>query len=285
MDNISSEPFLSGYTYRSLAGQAICDNGDTHYMKSTCNGINPDTVCENELLYVTGNQTKRFFKEIAPKIKSKFSVITAQTDPGVDKSYIELLPDNLITWWSINVHVDHPKIKPVPLGLQNLHWRWDNNVQSSPDTYKKFSTDDKPKNILASFSTTNNITERQRCLYFADQIYTDFRMFRREDRENENYVEEYFKIASEYKFVLCPWGAGIDTHRMWETLYLGSIPITRNHIVYKDFLDYPIVFLDDWADLLKLDFDKLYQEYKVKLKEETRIYLDYWRSKINEGRN
>jgi hypothetical protein len=72
---------------------------------------------------------------------------------------------------------------------------------------------------------------------------------------------------------------------MWETLYLGSIPITRNHIVYKDFLDYPIVFLDDWADLLKLDFDKLYQEYKVKLKEETRIYLDYWRSKINEGRN
>jgi len=285
MDNISSEPFLSGYTYRSLAGQAICDNGDTHYMKSTCRGINPDTVYENELLYVTGNQTKRFFKEIAPKIKSKFSVITAQTDPGVDTSYIELLPDNLITWWSINVHVDHPKIKSVPLGLQNLHWRWDNNIQSNPDTYKKFNTDDKPRNILASFSTSNNISERQRCLHFADQTHADFRMFRREDRENENYVEEYFKIASEYKFVLCPWGAGADTHRMWETLYLGSIPITRNHIVYKDFLDYPIVFLDDWADLLKLDFDKLHQEYKVKLKEETRIYLDYWRSKINEGRN
>jgi len=280
MNNISSEPFLSGYTYRHLAGQAICDNADTHYMKSTCKGINPDTVYDNELLYVTGNQTKRFFKEIAPKIKSNFSVITAQTDPGVDASYIELLPDNLVAWWSINVHVDHPKINSIPLGLQNLHWRWDGNVQSSPDTYKKFRGVEKTKTLIGSFSVGNNQPERLACLKATKKINCDLRMFHPQDRQNEYYVLDYFNQVSQYKFVLCPWGAGVDTHRLWESLYLGSIPITRYHKVYEAFKDYPIVFLDDWSELEGLDFEDIYHRNKQKLETENRIYFDYWNNKI-----
>jgi hypothetical protein len=280
MNKISSEPFLSGYTYRSLASQAICDNGDTRYMKSTCNGINPNEVIENELLYVTGNQTKRFFIEIAPKIKNKFSVITAQTDPGVDASYVKLLPDNLVTWWSINVHVDHSKIKPIPLGLQNLHWRYNGNIQSDPETYKKYQPNPKEKKILGSFSVQNNHHERSTCLNAAKKINCDFRMFKSEDRKNESYVDDYFNTVSRYKFVLCPWGAGIDTHRLWETLYLGSIPITRRHRVYRDFEDFPILFLDDWLELIEIDFESTYNYYKEKLQTENRIYFEYWNNKI-----
>ena len=280
MENISSAPFLSGYTYRTIASHAICDIGDTSYMKKYSTGIDPNKINDGELLYVTGNQVKKFFKEIAPRIKCRFSVITAQWDFGPDDTFLDLLPDNLIPWWTINCHVNHHKVKSVPLGLQNLHWRFDGNIQSDPETYKKYKSNPKEKKILGSFSVHNNHHERSTCLNAAEKINCDFRMFKPEYRKNESYVDDYFNVASRYKFVLCPWGAGVDTHRLWETLYLGSIPITRHHRVYRDFKDFPILFLDDWLELIEIDFESTYNYYKEKLQTEHRIYFEYWRNKI-----
>lgn len=281
--NITSEPYLSGYTFRTLASQAICEHDDPIHMQKVCSGIDPDKVENNDLLYVTGNQSKDFLINIAPKIKTKFSMITSRTDPGVDHTYISLLPENLVTWWSINVHVDHPKIKKIPLGLQNLHWKWDGNIQSDPDTYKKYKTYTKTKNVLASFSIVNNIPERHTCYLHAQKINADFRMFHPTDRRNENYVDNYFEEASRYRFILAPWGAGIDCHRLWEAMYLGSIPITRRHRVYEDFEDYPILFLDDWSQLEDIDFESTYDHYKNKLETENRIYFDHWKDRILNG--
>lgn len=283
MDNISSAPFLSGYTYRSIANQAICDIGDTEHMKDVSHGIRPENVEEGELLYVTGNQVKKFFLEIAPNIKNKFSVITAQWDFGPDESFLNLMPENLINWWTINCHLYHPKIKSIPLGLQNLHWRWDGNIQSSPTTYRKFKTNEKTKGIIASFSVNNNPSERTECVEVAEKLGADFRMFQSKDRQDENYVLDYFNQVSQYKFVLCPWGAGIDTHRLWESLYLGSIPITRYDKVYEDFSDYPILFIDRWSELLTLDLELEYSILNKRLQEETRIYFDHWKDRILNG--
>lgn len=280
MKNISSVPFLSGYTYRTIASHAICDIGDTGYMKKCSTGIDPNKINDGELLYVTGNQVKKFFKEIAPRIKCRFSVITAQWDCGPDDTFLNLLPYNLITWWTINCHINHHKVKSLPLGLQNLHWRFDGNTQSDPKTYKKYKSNPKEKKILGSFLVQNNHHERITCLNTAKKINCELRIFKPEDRKNERYVDDYFDTVSRYKFVLCPWGAGIDTHRLWETLYLGSIPITRQHTVYKDFKDYPIVFLDDWEELTELDFESLWIKYSEQVKHEDRIYFEYWKNKI-----
>lgn len=50
-------------------------------------------------------------------------------------------------------------------------------------------------------------------------------------------------------FVLCPRGNGIDTHRLWETLYMGSIPIVKRDIAHAGWTDLPILFIDDWAEV------------------------------------
>jgi len=280
MDNISSAPFLSGYTYRSMANQAICDISDTEHMRNVSHGIRAEGVKDGDILYVTGNQVKRFFRDIAPSIGVTFSVVTAQWDFGPDSSFMQLIPENLTTWWTINCHINHPKVKSIPLGLQNLHWRWDGNIQSSPSTYKKFRGRDKTKFMIASFSVDNNPSERVKCVEVAKTVGSDFRMFQRHDRQNENYVLDYFNQVSQYKFVLCPWGAGIDTHRLWESLYLGSIPITKYHKVYEAFKDYPIVFLNDWSELEGVDFESAYHHNKQKLDTENRIYFDHWNNKI-----
>lgn len=37
--------------------------------------------------------------------------------------------------------------------------------------------------------------------------------------------KEYSRLASNYRYIACPRGNGVDTHRFWETLYRGSLPV------------------------------------------------------------
>ena len=48
-------------------------------------------------------------------------------------------------------------------------------------------------------------------------------------------IEEYERDLLTSNFVLCPEGNGIDTHRVWEALYSGSIPIVRIETHLKNF--------------------------------------------------
>jgi hypothetical protein len=64
---------------------------------------------------------------------------------------------------------------------------------------------------------------------------------------------------SQYKFCICPEGNGVDTHRLWEALYLKTVPIIINseftNILQKH--NVPLVILNSWDDLdeTKLNYD------------------------------
>ena len=47
---------------------------------------------------------------------------------------------------------------------------------------------------------------------------------------------EYLKELSKYKFSLCPPGNGLDTHRVWESLLVGTIPIVEDNELNNNFL-------------------------------------------------
>lgn len=38
---------------------------------------------------------------------------------------------------------------------------------------------------------------------------------------------DFFNAVSTHRFTLCPWGNGLDTHRLYEVLVMGGIPVVR----------------------------------------------------------
>jgi len=72
---------------------------------------------------------------------------------------------------------------------------------------------------------------------------------------------EYLRgVASSY-FCIAPRGNGIDTHRMWEALYLRTIPIVTSSIITEQHTDLPMIVLDDWSAFRSIDFSpELYEE-------------------------
>ena len=67
---------------------------------------------------------------------------------------------------------------------------------------------------------------------------------------------------STYEFCICPEGNGVDTHRLWEAIYLQCIPIvvkTPFNDLIKEKYNLNMIILNSWDEL---DITKLnYSEY------------------------
>lgn len=74
----------------------------------------------------------------------------------------------------------------------------------------------------------------------------------------DNITYFYNKVAQS-KFTICPPGNGIDTYRMWETLYLNSIPVVIKSPFTSHFTGkLPILEIENY-DILTEEF--LHQQY------------------------
>lgn len=52
---------------------------------------------------------------------------------------------------------------------------------------------------------------------------------------------------SKHQFVLAPHGHGVDTHRMWEALYAGCIPIVMRSPMDVLLETLPVLIVDDYS--------------------------------------
>jgi hypothetical protein len=60
----------------------------------------------------------------------------------------------------------------------------------------------------------------------------------------------FLRDIRRHDFVLCPRGNGCDTHRLWETLYMGSIPVVRRSEINATVLEgLPVLVVDEWNAL------------------------------------
>ena len=71
----------------------------------------------------------------------------------------------------------------------------------------------------------------------------------------------------DHLFIACPEGNGIDTHRFWETLYMGRYPVVLHNRVNDAFSDLPVLILNKWED-----FEKEYLMFLERIKNKKYSY-------------
>jgi hypothetical protein len=91
---------------------------------------------------------------------------------------------------------------------------------------------------------------------------------------NEYNANNYYMSLPSYKFVICPEGNGIDTHRLYETLMAGCIPIVerRPHIADK-YRGCPILFTTDYSEINELYLRERYEDMIDKEYDFSALYL------------
>jgi hypothetical protein len=94
--------------------------------------------------------------------------------------------------------------------------------------------------------------------------------------------KKYLQEIKSSKFVLCPRGNGIDTHRIWESLYMGSIPIVIYENAHELFTDLPILFIKDWNEITTDFLNKKYEEITSRNWSFEKLKMGYWENFIKE---
>ena len=60
-------------------------------------------------------------------------------------------------------------------------------------------------------------------------------------------------MITAYPFVMCVHGGGIDpSPKAWETIRAGSIPIILNNTLYDAYRQLPVVFINNFTELLDI---------------------------------
>jgi hypothetical protein len=89
---------------------------------------------------------------------------------------------------------------------------------------------------------------------------------------------EFLISCREKSFVICPPGNGQDTHRLWETLYMGGIPIIKENR-YLDPLVFqlPVLVVKSWSQVLDTQFlEKSWYQINNQSYNYDKLSIQYW---------
>lgn len=154
--------------------------------------------------------------------KSKY-LISGHSDYSIDEIIFKKYGLYFEKWFTINKNYKSEKLIALPLGITNycddtvIHKIYgDTEIMES--TIKSVQNKNNVKLVYLNFNITTYPEERQ-LVYdlFSNKDYVTLGNI----ENNLNGRKKFLHELREHKFSLCPRGNGIDTHRLWESLYMG----------------------------------------------------------------
>ncbi len=228
------------------------------------------SIKENDIIFCHTLFIDSLFEHLKKISKFKnLKLITSQTDIPITNKLFNKKPECISQWFSINVsHIDDNLI-PIPLGIVG-----DKNKKNltANDLEQLKENNYRENKIYVNFNLNTNYFHRfsvvKQALKLNEVVI---------ERPNMN-LNVYANKLSNFKFSITPWGNGIDTHRMWESVYSGCIPITQNHLTFRNMKDLPIIFLDSYKNISMKTINN-YQFENINFK---KLKFSWWLNLIKE---
>ena len=237
-----------------------------HYYNNT---LNVSSLSEGDVIYCKIDFINQLFETLID-VNVGVKLVTHNGDRPVNESAYKNKPKCIKAWWGQNIAINTHNLFSLPIGLENI---WINNgtqYKTIVDNLrlKTLKTKNQFKNLLY-------INHRQRC-NLRTQAYSFFEGEQWVTKRYNLTYTEYVKDIIEHRFVLCPNGNGIDTHRLWETLYLGTIPIVFESVNSNFYRDLPICFINSYTQVTRDFLDKEYERIINSEFVWDKLDLNYW---------
>ena len=264
----TSYPYISGDGFRAMADH-IYD--ETYKCKAF-------EIKDGSVVFLKTDMIKEWFEQVHPKITAKYKLITHNSDACVGETEARLVDDKIIHWFAQNNVYEHPKISPIPIGIENKHWFMSGWVICKFVNKLRRQNNIKNDRILFGFNANTNAKERTGALEALRKCPMADEITERLDPPG------YFKLLNRYRFVASPDGNGPDCHRTWEAMILGSIPIIRNasdNMIFSR-SDLIIMTIENWKEIAEITKERLQEigkKYNVSAIPDA-VYFDYWKKTI-----
>ena len=210
-------------------------------------------------------------------------LVTGHSDYSISENELDILESsNLNIWFCQNLDIHHPKLISLPIGITNKDEPNSIVHQIIGNTDRIFDISKTPKiikNLVYINFTIENFPQERKKIYnlYKYRSWVTVCSNNISEQGHFNFLNDIYS----HKFVFAPRGNGIDTHRLWESLYLRSIPIVKKCIGMEMFYDLPILFVDNWDNITEQFLNDKYEEIMNKTYPLEKIKIDYWLNLIN----
>ncbi len=222
-------------------------------------------IQENDIVYCQLDHLEVLFRLIKKLDFSNIKIISTQSDRKINKSLFERKPSCISRWYSINVDYNHPQLISIPLGIASYR-----NTKSV--IFSDFSNPIINNDINQSFYTNFNINTNYFHRIKAQKSIINF--LGQNVMENIDYSSYLTNLRSSV-YCIAPWGNGYDTHRFWESLYSGTIPITMACTHYESFSDLPVILVNSYDEIKTIQ-----KEYDFFEKNIEKLNINWWIDEI-----
>jgi hypothetical protein len=228
--NSNSSPYLSGDSFADLC--------DFHFQPPRFRRFLQRTQIEEaETLFCPSHLLEEFLSIYGDRIEGRVLII-GNSDRDFENFELPL-PPSIKKVFIQNLGFKSDLLRVLPIGIENRRL----NFNGRPENFnvKHIFKEKHNRVLIGPFAQSH--PERN----FINELNGyDTRTL--EINRERLLPYEYAEISSNFKFIACPRGNGIDTHRFWESLYRGSIPIVKVSDWSQNLkqLNLPFVEIDNW---------------------------------------
>ena len=304
---MSSDPFISNDNFIFYSDISLTE----YYSKSILDSLFSNYIQYKHPKHIVVFVATEFLEIYLPyllMVHYPFVLITTSNDdpcipyyyfpcrnPEIQQNHDALLAHPpLLRWFTKNPSICHPKLVPIPLGPK---WQYTNHA---------FFGEDKEPIIkvlrrhcltpLENFKGLDCIKDKLLYFHFGqttdDPFYTPHKGIREEVLAicQKGFAlsagadfENYLVALREHRFALSPPGRGLDTHRTWEALMVGTIPIVIRSPLDILYDKLPVLIVDDWSEITPEFLEERWLEFQKGVYDFSRLYAPYWKEKVREN--
>ena len=263
---LNSSPFISG--------DLFADNADVQVYGPRFRSLQPSrkSVSNAQVIFCPSHELERFLEEYGGAIHAHV-LILGNSDRDFP-SFDYKIPPSIRAIFAQNLHFQDDRLRILPIGVENLrlatngmHHLFSNSIVKIP----------KNRNLLVGPLSP---THAERDLFYTLENSTSDGITVLNTRIQPT---QYAHFSAQYKYVVAPRGNGLDTHRFWETLYRGSIPIVLRSKWAENLqgLGLPHRQVDEWSrrSILNATHEHFSQ---FDPKTISALWWEYWRLEIKK---
>lgn len=177
-------------------------------------------------VFIYTHHISHFIKMVLPILEEPITLYTTNSDD--EFNCLKILDcDMILKVYATNCSIKHPKLQIIPIGIAN-------SMYVHGDLTKVFSLASTTYFYKKTKKFYININENTHP--FRNKVMDVVREKGLTTFTNQNY-NTYLNTLNDHMFCLCIRGNGNDTHRFWEALYLGVIPVLISDEIPLEFLE------------------------------------------------
>lgn len=186
------------------------------------------TARSGDRVFINGDLVMSF----AHVPRRKHVYIVHNSDQSFDSTKLAALLPTALHIYAVNTTVSHPQLTTIPLGFPD----------AALPFLSTFIRPDVPRDIeiYMNFTLGTNISKRTDCWA---ALKDDPRVVVKSGRSTSEYYEDLCRS----KYVLCPEGTGIDTHRVYEAILCGATPVVLRNPLAEFYSKYPVKIVENWT--------------------------------------